>query len=422
MVERVDVLPVPDPDRSHSVQRVYLLLTVLSTLATSLIWGINTLFLLDAGLSNTEAFAANAFFTVGQVLFEIPTGVVADTRGRRLSYLLGAGTLLISTVLYLVMWEVEAPLWGWAIASIMIGLGFTFFTGATEAWLVDGLAYCGFSGELEHVFARTQTWSGAAMLVGSLGGGFIAQFTSLGVPYLLRALALGITLTVALVAMRDYGFIPKEGRRAMLAVRQVLSASIESGWRNPPVRWTLLESAFSTGVGFYAFYAMQPFLLELYGDESAVGVAGIAAAAYAGAQIVGGLLVPHLHKMFTKKTSVMLFSAGVSALAIGLVGAVGSIGLAIALMLVWSLVASIALPIRQAYLNGQIPSEQRATVLSFDSLMGSSGGILIQPGLGRVADVAGYPAAFFAAGVLRVGAIPFLALARRAKAVSDPID
>jgi hypothetical protein len=29
----------------------------------------------DAGLSNTEAFAANAFFTVGQVLFEVPTGV-----------------------------------------------------------------------------------------------------------------------------------------------------------------------------------------------------------------------------------------------------------------------------------------------------------------------------------------------------------
>src|ERR687897_617435 len=105
------------------VQRTYLTLTLLSTLAASFIWGINTLFLLDAGLSNAEAFAANAFFSIGQVLFEVPTGVVADTRGRRFSFLLGALTLLVATLLYLVMWQVHAPLLGWAAASILLGLG-----------------------------------------------------------------------------------------------------------------------------------------------------------------------------------------------------------------------------------------------------------------------------------------------------------
>ena len=70
-------------DPARTVQRTYLVLTLFTTLATSFIWGINTLFLLDAGLSSTAAFAANAFFTVGMVLFEVPTGVVADTWGRR---------------------------------------------------------------------------------------------------------------------------------------------------------------------------------------------------------------------------------------------------------------------------------------------------------------------------------------------------
>ena len=37
------------------------------------------------------------------------------------------------------MWATQAPIWGWAIASILLGLGFTFFSGATEAWLVDAL-------------------------------------------------------------------------------------------------------------------------------------------------------------------------------------------------------------------------------------------------------------------------------------------
>jgi MFS family permease len=91
------------------VQKVYLFLLLLHLLAASFIWGINTLFLLDAGLSNTEAFAANAFFTAEMVLFEVPTGVVADTRGRRTSYLLGTLTLAVSTSLYFLMWLVSAP-------------------------------------------------------------------------------------------------------------------------------------------------------------------------------------------------------------------------------------------------------------------------------------------------------------------------
>ena len=68
---------------ARRIQRIYLTLLLGNTLAASFIWGINTLFLLDAGLSNFEAFAANAFFTAGMVIFEIPTGVVADTVGRK---------------------------------------------------------------------------------------------------------------------------------------------------------------------------------------------------------------------------------------------------------------------------------------------------------------------------------------------------
>jgi hypothetical protein len=52
------------------VQRVFFVLLLLHTLVAALIWGINTFFLLDAGLTNTRAFAANAFFTGGLVLFE----------------------------------------------------------------------------------------------------------------------------------------------------------------------------------------------------------------------------------------------------------------------------------------------------------------------------------------------------------------
>ncbi len=116
-----------------SIQRIYLLLLLGNTLAASFIWGINTIFLLDAGLSNLEAFAANAFFTAGMVVFEVPTGIVADTIGRRVSYLLGTVTLGVTTLLYVLLWQLESPFWAWAVVSILLGLGFTFFSGAVEA-------------------------------------------------------------------------------------------------------------------------------------------------------------------------------------------------------------------------------------------------------------------------------------------------
>ena len=96
---------------ARTVQRTYLLLMLGNTLAASFIWGINTIFLLDAGLSNLEAFAANAFFTAGMVIFEVPTGIVADTIGRRASYLSGTLTLTVATLLYVLLWQVEAPFW-----------------------------------------------------------------------------------------------------------------------------------------------------------------------------------------------------------------------------------------------------------------------------------------------------------------------
>jgi MFS family permease len=406
---------------ARQVQRTYLLLTMLTTLAASFIWGINTLFLLDAGLDNTEAFAANAFFTVGQVIFEVPTGVVADTRGRRFSFLLGAATLLVSTLLYLVMWQLQASLLGWALASILLGLGFTFFSGATEAWLVDALKASDFSGDLESIFGRAQTVAGVAMLTGSVAGGLVAQATDLGVPYLLRAALLGVTLVVAFLFMHDLGFTPKRGATPAAEVRNVVRGAIDGGWRNPPVRWLMLAAPFTVGVGFYAFYAFQPYLLELYGDPSAYGIAGLAAAIIAGAQIVGGLIVPWARRLFSRRTHAIIVGSVSTAIILALVGWVPNFWVALVLMVAWALVFAIEAPLRQAYINGVIPSEQRATVLSFDALMGSAGGVVTQPALGRTADLYGYPGSYVAAAAIQALAVPFALLARRENAASDPI-
>jgi MFS family permease len=408
-------------DTAAHLQRVYLGLTLLSTLAASFIWGINTLFLLDAGLNNTEAFAANAFYTLGQVIFEVPTGVVADIWGRRTSYLLGALTLLAATLLYFLMWKLKAPFWGWALSSVFIGLGFTFFSGATDAWLVDGLKYAGYEGELDPVFARAAIVSGAAMLAGSVAGGYIAQISNLGVPYIIRSAILGVTFLAALLFMKDLGFTPDRSQGILKRTRTIFKASIENGFRRPAVRWIMLGSPFVAGASLYGFYAMQPYLLQLYGNPKAYGVAGLAAALVAGAQIAGGLLVKQIRRLFSLRTRAMIMGTLAGTLALAVIGLTSSFWVAVSLLVLWAVTFAAIGPIRQAYLNGIIPSEQRATLLSFDSLMGSAGGAVAQPVLGRVADVWSYSASYLVTAAVQIGAIPFLILARREKAPSDLI-
>lgn len=405
-----------NPER---VQRVYLTLMLGNTLAASFIWGINTIFLLDAGLSNLEAFAANAFFTAGMVLFEIPTGVVADTIGRRVSYMAGTMTLMATTLLYVLLWQVEGPFWAWAVVSVLLGLGFTFFSGAVEAWLVDALAATGFTGDLERVFGRGQIVTGIGMLTGSVAGGYVAQLTSLGVPFVMRAAVLVVMFLFAGWAMRDVGFQPKRSEGTIREMRTITRNSLDYGWRVPAVRWMMLASPFTAGVGIYAFYALQPYLLELVGDPEAYGIAGIAAALVAGSQIVGGLAAPVVRQRFRLRTSALIGAVASGAVALALIGLIREFWAAVALIAIWAMFNSAAIPIRQSYLNGLIPSGQRATILSFDSMLGSSGGVVIQPALGRAADAYSYATTYVFGAVITAIALPFIA---RSRAERDPAD
>ena len=406
---------------ANRILKTYVALTLLSTFASSFIWGINTLFLLDAGLGITQAFAANAFFTASQVLFEIPTGIIADTVGRRASYLLGSATLFISTLLYLLMWKTRGPFWAWAVVSMLLGLGFTFFSGATEAWLVDGLNSAKYKGTLESVLAKGAVASGVAILTGTLAGGVIAQFTNLGVPYILRAVMLLLTFLIAFVFMRDEGFNPKRSSSFMNEMRSIFKSSLKYGIGNPPVRWLMLSAPFAGGIGIFAFYAMQPYLLQLYGGPESYSIAGIAAAIVAGAQIIGGLLVQYAGKLFHLRTTLLLVGSALSAMALALMGIVPSFWVVLVLLTVWSIVFAASGPIRQSYINGLIPSEQRATVLSSDNLLSSAGGVVFQPGLGKVAEVWGYPASYIVSAAIQLLSLPFMVLALRVRAPSDII-
>jgi MFS family permease len=183
----------------------------------------------------------------------------------------------------------------------------------------------------------------------------------------------------------------------------------------------MLSAVFTGGIGIFGFYAMQPYLLQLYGDSGSYAIAGVSAAIVAGAQIAGGLLVPYVGPAFKKRTSTLMAGLFVSTASLVLIGLEGNFWIVLLLLAVWAIVFSLLMPIRQAYMNGIIPSRQRATVLSLDNMLTSVGGVVSQPTLGKVAEVWGYPMSYLGSAAFQILALPLLLLAKREKAKSDPI-
>lgn len=378
--------------------RNYQVLAGLYTLAASLIWGVNTLFLLDAGLSIQEVFVANAVFSAGMVLFEIPTGVVADTVGRRASYLLSIAVLAATTILYLLAARADAGVGVFAAVSLVMGLGFTFYSGALDAWLVDALHSVGENGDLDHVFARSQQVTGAAMLIGTTSGGFLGQI-DLGVPFGVRAGLLAGLFVLSWRTMFDLGFTPRPLQLSNIGaeLREQTRVGITYGWRDPGLRLLML-SGIVRGLFFaWAFYSAQPYVLLLLDDDK-IWVVGVITALMSLSTILGNQIVEFITRWCGHRSTIILGASIVATVGSVSMGVTNSFWIAVPSFLLVTGSLGVIAPVRQAYVHHVAPSQHRATVISFDSMLGSLGGVGGQLGLGRIAGAASDPADGFGRG------------------------
>ena len=390
---------------------IYYAITALYTLSVSIIWGINTLFLMDAGLDIFQVMVVNALFTAGMVIFEIPTGVVADTIGRKASFLLCISVLFFTTVLYVTAAELKWSVWAFCVISLFIGLGFTFFTGAVEAWLVDALDHTGYDKPQERVFAKGQMVFSTAMLLGTVGGGALGQ-VNLSWPYMARAAFLVPTFIITLLLMKDLGF---ESRPLSVSsfrseARKIFLDGVNFGWNQPVLRLCMI-AAFTEGLFFiYGWYSWQRYFLDLLAREL-IWVAGIVAALMSVSMILGNALVGRFFTDVSKRPAIIAANTAIRATAIliaGLLGTlvpIGSRGLGVflavvSLYLIYGLSFGISQPVRMALVNRHIPSARRATILSVDSLFAEGGGVVGQTGLGLLSKSVSIPVAWVLGGAV----------------------
>jgi MFS family permease len=388
-------------------------LTGLYTLSASLIWGVNTLFLLDAGLDILGVFIANASFSIGMAIFEIPTGVLADTRGRRTSFLLSIAILAFGTVAYLLVAQTGGNLTLFVIASVVMGLGYTFYSGAMEAWVVDALQATGYEDSLDNIFSRSATVSGAAMLIGTVSGGFIGNW-DLAYPFIGRVLLLIMVFIFAFITMHDIGYEPKTLNLATLPaeMKKVARAGITFGWQQRPVRLLMLVSAIQAGFMAWGFYAWQPYFLDLLGQEL-IWVSGLMSALVALAMMVGNQVVNWFSKFCGKRTTLMLWATAVFTISSVGVGITDSFWPSSILFLLSMVALGVMGPVQQAFLHQLIPSAQRATIVSFNSMISSGFSVGSQSGLGWLAQNRSIASGYVTGGLVTLITFPILLLLRR---------
>ena len=404
---------------SQSIIKSYLTLTGIYTLAASIIWGINTLYLLDAGLSILQVFIVNSIFTGGMSLFEIPTGVTADTKGRRVSFLLSLFILVIGTIGYVFASFSSDPLLWFIITSIILGLGYTFYSGAMEAWLVDALKSSDYNGPLDRIFSRSSMVSGAAMLIGSVLGGLLGNY-NLVFPYYLRILLLLIVFVIAWFRMFDIGFQPRDisYRDLPKEMLKITRTSIEFGWKTPSVRLLIMAGFVQSIFMAWGFFAWQPYFLELLG-QNLPWVAGVIASLIALASIAGNAIVELSSRFCGRRTTLFTISAAVSTAAVIGVGFSTNFYLAVGLYLVSMMMMGLWGPVKQAYIHELIPSEQRATVISFDALISSGASVAGQNALGQLAQIRNLASGYVFGGAITFLVLPIVLLLRKR---NDEID
>ena len=148
---------------------------------------------------------------------------------------------------------------------------------------------------------------------------------------------------------------------------------------------------------------------------------GVVAAAIALSTIAGNQVVSLAARRCGRRTTLLLIAGAVQTGAAIVLGLAGSFWVALPALLLVMAGLGVTSPVRQAYLHQLVPSEQRATVVSFDSMVSGAGGVGAQVGLGAFGEARSVSSAFVVGGLATAGAIPLLAAVRRIGGKADEI-
>jgi DHA3 family tetracycline resistance protein-like MFS transporter len=380
--------------------QIYLLVVGISALASSTIFSISAVYYVQTvRMDPLQLVLVGTVLELTAFIFEVPTGVVADKYSRRLSviagyFLLGAGFMLEGAV------PAFVAILG---AQVVTGIGYTFISGAQDAWIVDEIG-------VEHIgqiYARGQQANNIGALVGIFVGTGLALL-QLSLPILLGGLLM-IVLAVALViVMPEHGFKPAPNQeRTWQSVGRILHDGTRVIRGN-----SLLMTLMAAALVFGAFSEGIDRLWQAHflTDVGLPALGALQPVAWFGVINVVGMLLNMLAAEFVRRrvdmtgkadTGRILFvmqgAMGLSVIAFGLAG-----NFVVAIIAKWliSLLRTASGPLSGTWMNQNIRSEVRATVLSMNGQADALGQVAGGPVIGAIGSAFSMRAALVFSGLL----------------------
>ena len=372
-----------------------------------------------AGLTPLQLVLVGTTLELSAFVFEIPTGIVADVYSRRLSiiigyFLMGIGFLIEG------LFPAFLPI---LIAQVVWGLGYTFTSGATQAWISDEVG----EENANKLFMRA-TQVG---LVASLFGMGLAMFigaNNVGLPIIIGAVGVILIAIVLIIIMPETGFhpTPKEDRNTW----QHMVHTFNEGLKAVKARPRLISIL---GIGlFYGLYSegfdrlWVKHLLDTF--EIPVVFGNNQIAFFAALRIVGSILTILTVRFVEKRVDsgsplaigrAMMIVTGLISAAMISFAISPLLPLTLILYLIINVFRSVSSPLYTGWVNQKLDPQTRATVHSMTSQVDAFGQIAGGPSVGMVARFFSVIAAITTSGFLL---LPAMFLVGRANKISEEGD
>jgi MFS transporter, DHA3 family, tetracycline resistance protein len=392
--------------RELNAQTVFLTMTAIKGLLFSMMVVIYAPYLIiDAHLGPFQLVLLGTILEGTILLFELPTGIVADAISRRTSIIIGcalggAATILVGAV----------PHFGWiVVGDILGGIGYTFTSGADIAWITDEV------GEVpaERLYLRGSQWSQAAGMVG-IGFGVLFATMRLGLPFIVSGIGEIALAAFLMITMSENNFTPQRVKGTKLRASFVTQFKQSLGAvKGRPVLLLIFAVAALHGAsteGFDRLYALHfiagTHLPPLGGLDKVVwwGIidAGGSILAIAATEFVKRKVETSSPHGPAKALSVIFLMLIASVVVFGLAP-----GFALALAAFWvaGVLRSVEVPIFTIWVNRGLDPRSRATVNSMWGQADATGQIAGGPVLGVIAAVRSVTTAIVVSGFLRAPAL-----------------
>jgi predicted MFS family arabinose efflux permease len=393
----------------RSLRHRYHLLLALRWLPVGLFMTVFVLLMRSRGLSLAAIGVATATQGLVMLVLELPSGGLADALGRKPVLLVASALSILSVVLLL-------PAHGVGLVAVVFaiqGVSRALDSGPLQSWFVDAALVADPGVDLERELGRAGVVICGAIGAGAILASGIVRAGGIGLPPLVAPIVVGLVVQavglVALVALMDER---RPGRGWAAAGRSVGAVPAVMGGALRTIRASSLLAALVAaellwGVGMVAFERFfPPRLAELGpGADAAAGLVGPAVAAAWVLSAAGAACGPVLVRRFgaARAGCGLRFVHGAVVVGMGLAGA-PAVLIAAYLASYWAHGATD--PVHYGMVHRAARSEERATVVSANSLASQVGGAASGIALGALADAAGIGTAMVVAGVVLAASAP----------------